>query len=128
MKHDPLKKIVSTLFIHFNNRNWEKMAELFSENLETTFPQTGETIKGKQGYIEKIKILWGDSKVQQFNLYREHDRWDHQDTIISEAGIMNNTSNVQEIDSFMVSIFVIEMGFIISATHYLASRDVSGIT
>jgi hypothetical protein len=107
MKDKTADQLVSQLWLHIKNQEWDQAKALLSEDFEAYWPQSNEKFD-RDNFIEVNRTYPGTHRIEIMNVYSEHDQWDRVDTVISEVFIKSTTPNGKEIENFAMSIFEIE--------------------
>ena len=119
--------LVSSLWLHIKNKEWDKAKFLLSEDFEATWPQSSEQFN-RDTFIEVNRTYPGVHKIEIMNVFSEHDQWEHIDTVISEVFIRSTTPEGKVVELFGLSIFEIEHVdelLIKSAREYWADMSVA---
>ncbi len=107
MKDECAQDLVSRLWRHFNNQEWDQAKKLLSEDFEACWPQSNEKFT-RDNFIEVNRTYPGTHKIEVMNIHSEHDQWDHIDTVISEVFIKSKSPDGKESELFAMSIFEVE--------------------
>lgn len=113
-------RIISSLWQHFNDQEWDQARELLDDEFEAVWPQSNEIIQGPDNFIELNRKYPGQHKIAPQNFHYHYDRWDKTDHVASEVLIETTTADGKQQRLFAVSFFEIRDDKIISAREYWA--------
>ncbi|MBK7963223.1 MAG: hypothetical protein IPK04_19785 [Bdellovibrionales bacterium] len=108
MKDKTADQLVSQLWHHIKNQEWDQAKDLLSEDFEAYWPQSNEKFN-RDNFIEVNRTYPGTHKIEIMNVHSEQDQWDRVDTVISEVLIKSTTPDGKEIELFAMSILKLKM-------------------
>lgn len=88
-----LKSLCNEYFINFNNKNLEKLSELFSDDISLT--DWNISVKGKENVLKEISNIF--SNVQNIKISIYGDLYEDKNTVCCEIEIIlnNYTANYE---------------------------------
>ncbi|MBK8202515.1 MAG: hypothetical protein IPK68_09465 [Bdellovibrionales bacterium] len=101
------ERLISKLWNHIKNQEWDSAKSLLSEDFEALWPQSCEKFN-RDNFIEVNRTYPGTHKIEIMNVWTEHDQWEHTDTVISEVFIRSTTPEGKKVELFAISIFETE--------------------
>lgn len=107
MKNKSADQIVYQLWHHINDREWDQVKNLLSEDFEAYWPQSNEKFN-RDNFIEVNRTYPGTHKIEILNVHSEHDEWEHIETVISEVHIESTSPEGKRTELFAISIFEVE--------------------
>lgn len=107
MKNETADQLVSQLWQHIKNQEWNEVKKLLSEDFECSWPQSKEKFN-RDNFIEVNRVYPGTHEIQIMNVWSENDQWDRIDTVISEVYIKSKTPEGKDVELFALSIFELE--------------------